>query len=127
MTIDPRQVNQTFTLMGSSFITGAATLIDKLKAGQMLALRREPTNKHDRNAVLVVWGSRALGYLPRQLAEQVAPLIDGGVNVIVRKAAPLPGFGAYRGILELAYIPPETTTEEVPNDSEPSASAPVEP
>lgn len=117
MAADPRQVNKPFTIMGSSFVSGAGALIDKLKSNQPLALVREPTNKHDKNAVMVVWGTRQLGWLPRQLASEIAPLIDSGVNVIVRKAPPLPRFGAYRGVLELAYVPP-LTTEEVPNATE---------
>jgi hypothetical protein len=58
---------------------------------------------------MVTAGQRALGYLPRQLAAEIAPLMDQGVPVIVRKAPPLPRFGAYRGILELAYIPTDST------------------
>lgn len=115
MAIDPRQITKSFTLMGSSFIPGAGGLIDKLKSGQPLALLRQPNNEHDKNAVLVMWGKRPLGYLPRQLAAEVAPMMDADVPVIVRKSPPLPNFGAYRGILELAYVPPEPASEQKPN------------
>lgn len=124
MATDPRQVNKSFTIMGSSFVPGAGALIDKLKPNQRIELLREPTNEHDKNAVKVMWGNRQLGWLPRGLAAAIAPLIDSGVNVIVRKAPPLPKFGAYRGVLELAYIPP-LPTQDVPNaDSEQGAGAP---
>ncbi len=103
---DPRQVTKSFTIMGSSFINGASTLIDRLKPGQPLKFARQPNNPADSNAIVIMWGSRGLGWVPRQLAAQLAPLMDAGVEVIVRKAPPLPSFGAYRGILELAYIPP---------------------
>lgn len=120
MAVDPRQVNKPFTIMGSSFVPGAGALIDRLKPNQPLAFLREPTNEHDSNAVKIMWGARQLGWLPRGLAATIAPLMDAGVNVIVRKAPPLPKFGAYRGVLELAYVPP--LPQEVPNaDSEQSA------
>jgi hypothetical protein len=49
-----------------------------------VALRREADNQHDANAVAVdvsVNGSRAvsLGYIPREWAELIAPIIDAGV------------------------------------------------
>lgn len=116
------QVTQIFSLMGSTFIQGATSLGDRLRPGQLLALVREPTNKAHKNAVLVMWGKRGLGYVPRNLADTIAPLMDAGVKVIVRKAPPLKGFGAFRGILELAYIPPDST--EAP--AEEVSDAPIE-
>lgn len=110
---DPRQINKSFTIMGSSFVNGATGLIDRLKPGQMLALLRQPNNPADKNAIAIMWGSRGLGWIPRGLAAEIAPLMDSGISVIVRKAAPLPSFGAYRGILELAYIPPEPAAAPV--------------
>lgn len=107
---DPRQVNKSFTIMGSSFIPGATGLIDRLKPGQPLKLLRQPNNPADPNAIAIMWGARGLGFVPRGLAAEIAPIMDGGVEVIVRKAPPLPSFGAYRGILELAYIPAEPVT-----------------
>lgn len=104
---DPRQVNKSFTIMGSSFIPGASGLIERLKPGQPLKLLRQPNNVADKNAVAIMWGSRGLGFVPRGLAAEIAPIMDSGIAIIVRKAPPLPNFGAYRGILELAYIPAE--------------------
>lgn len=125
MPVDPRQVEKTFSLMGSSFIGGAGQLIDKLKPASPLTLKRQPENSHDKNAVLVILsgasGTRALGWLPRQLAQEIAPLLDSGVNVIVRKAPPLAKFGAYRGIFELAYIP----NEDASNANEQAAGSPA--
>lgn len=115
------QVNKSFTIMGSSFVPGAGALIDKLKANQPIRLVREPNNPADKNAVMVVWDKRQLGWLPRGLAAVIAPLMDAGVDVIARKAPPLVGFGAYRGILELAYVPPEP--KEASDGDKPSAGA----
>lgn len=123
---DPRQVTKSFTIMGSSFIPGATMLIDRLKPGQMLAFLRQPNNPADPNAVAVMWGNRGLGFMPRGLAAEIAPIMDSGIEVIVRKAPPLPKFGAFRGILELAYIPaePVTGTAAATESSDTAAAAP---
>jgi hypothetical protein len=53
-----------------------------------VALRREADNQHDPNAVAVdvsVNGSRAvsLGYVPREWAKLIAPIIDAGLKLAV--------------------------------------------
>lgn len=123
MAKDPRQITKSFTIMGSSFITGAGALIDRLRPNQALVLIRQPTNEHDANAVLITWGQRSLGWVPRNLAAEIAPFLDRGVNVICRKAPPLPKFGAYRGVLELAYVPPEESTNADQSESGPPAES----
>lgn len=52
-----------------------------------ITLNREPENKADRNAVQVIAavrgkGSAVMGYLNRQLAAVVAPLLDKGKRVV---------------------------------------------
>jgi hypothetical protein len=43
------------------------------------ALVREPENPHDSNAVRVsLFGLHDMGYLPKAVAQRVAPLIDSG-------------------------------------------------
>jgi hypothetical protein len=47
--------------------------------GGALALRRDPANEHDPNAIAVhVAGGGQLGWVPRELAAELAPRIDGG-------------------------------------------------
>ena len=42
-------------------------------------LYREPENPHDANAIAVkAWGKYPLGYVPKYLAESLAPLLDAG-------------------------------------------------
>lgn len=114
------QINKEFTIMGSSFCPGAGALIDRLKPNQRLTLLREPDNPSGhKNAVLVMSGTTRLGWVPRGLADTIAPLMDLGTEVICRKAPPLKRFGAYRGILELAYV-----TEEAPDGTGSSGSKP---
>ncbi len=132
-------VTKQFSIMGSTLRPGgnqnASTMIGRLKIGQGLTLLRQPKNPVDPNAVFVMWGTWPLGYLPRGLAETIAPLMDSGVRVICRKAR-----NALYGVCDLAYIEPDPVlvteaellsveqanelypTKEVPDDDEPSAA-----
>ena len=49
--------------------------------GTPVALRREIDNSFDRNAILVLRGENELGYLPRGVAQQLAPEIDTGLQL----------------------------------------------
>jgi hypothetical protein len=71
-----------------------------------VALCRDRTNAHDRNAVAVAVhvdgkGSYIVGYLPRTLADFVAPLLDAGKTVRASYKAVTGGFdpAAYRGLV----------------------------
>ena len=62
-----------------------------------LALVREPDNPHDPNAVRVtlfdIWN---MGYLPTNIARQVAPIMDAGTDliaVIIKRNEPYNGKG----------------------------------
>jgi HIRAN domain len=52
--------------------TGAAA------PGRPLTLMREPDNPHDPNAIAVHAGGQAIGFVPRELAEAIAPELDAG-------------------------------------------------
>jgi hypothetical protein len=103
---DPRQVVRDFSIMGSTMRPlgnmNASAMIGRLRGGQLLTLQRQPDNPYDKNAIVILSGQYALGYLPRGLAAQIAPLMDSGVKVIARKA-----MNALYGVCQLAYIPPE--------------------
>ncbi|HEY1596191.1 MAG TPA: HIRAN domain-containing protein [Thermoleophilaceae bacterium] len=52
---------------------------DAAAAGAALELRRDPGNEHDANAIAVhASGGEQLGFVPRELAEQLAPDLDAG-------------------------------------------------
>jgi single-stranded-DNA-specific exonuclease len=53
-------------------------LVAGLSEGAQLELVREPENVHDPNAIAVYYGKLQLGYLRRQIAQRLAPNIDGG-------------------------------------------------
>ena len=53
-----------------------------------MVLEREPDNRHDRNAILILTESGdELGYVPREDAKVMAPLLDAGgwVDATVKK------------------------------------------
>ena len=48
----------------------------------ILHLKRDPENPYDPNAVQVLFGeTRQLGFLSRQVAQTIAPLLDSGTRV----------------------------------------------
>jgi hypothetical protein len=52
---------------------------DAAAPGRPLALRRDPGNVHDANAIAVATEDGALlGYVPRELAAELAPELDAG-------------------------------------------------
>jgi hypothetical protein len=46
--------------------------------GRPLELRRDPANEHDPNAIAVLAGGEQVGWVPRELAEELAGEIDAG-------------------------------------------------
>lgn len=50
------------------------------RGGGDLSLHREGDNPHDPNAVSVRLGGRPVGWLPREVAAEVAPIMDGEGN-----------------------------------------------
>ncbi len=65
-----------------------AVLLFFTNSNRSLRLRWEPSNKHDTNAIEVIgqWGvgysSGKIGYVPRDIAKELAPMIDRGEAVV---------------------------------------------
>jgi HIRAN domain len=59
---------------------GDALLTDAVRPGQPLLLRRDPANEHDPNAIQVhpADGGAQVGWVPRELAAELAPELDAG-------------------------------------------------
>lgn len=51
---------------------------DAAAPGRPLALRRDPGNEHDPNAIAVDAGPDHVGFVPRELAAELAPELDAG-------------------------------------------------
>jgi HIRAN domain len=49
-----------------------------IEPGDPLELMRDPDNEHDPNAIQVLADGQQLGWVPRELAERLAPALDGG-------------------------------------------------
>jgi single-stranded-DNA-specific exonuclease len=85
---------------GVSF-EGRQAIIDKMTGREPIRLIPEPTNQFDKNAI-GVWtvladGTKAqIGFVPRDLAAKIAPLIDGE-QVMARLVALTGGFETWEG------------------------------
>ena len=75
-----RMLVQNSPLAGSQFYA-LEKLLPQMQEGDALSLQREPDNKHDHNAVLVLWRGEKLGYLPRRENKSVAAAMDQGEKV----------------------------------------------
>jgi hypothetical protein len=51
---------------------------DAVAPGSPLELRRDPGNEHDPNAIAVHAGGSQVGWVPRELAAELAPELDAG-------------------------------------------------
>ena len=71
---------QSSPLAGSQYYKLDA-LSQRIKTGDRLELVREPENRHDRNAIRVLWQGEPLGYLPKKENRSVAKAMDDGEPV----------------------------------------------
>ena len=71
---------QSSPLAGSQYYALPARAAE-IKLGDPLELKREPDNRHDANAVLVLWRGEKLGYLPRKENRAVARAMDEGMQL----------------------------------------------
>lgn len=88
--LDLRELESTrVRVKGTSYV-----IPDRLRenvGGTVYVLRREPSNVHDTNAIVVLWEGRKVGYVSAVKAASLAPLFDrlGGGDFVVS------GMGAY--------------------------------
>ena len=74
---------------------GEALCSDTLAPGQPLVLRRDAANPHDANAIAVhpAGGGEQAGWVPREIAAEIAPAFDAGrpwSAVVLREQRPSP-------------------------------------
>lgn len=81
----PHFNNDTLLIKGTYYqgITSSSSVVDIYKPGVELILEREPGNPYDPNAVLILIKESqsqftALGYIPRESAKRLAPILDRG-------------------------------------------------
>jgi HIRAN domain-containing protein len=66
---------------------------DAAAPGGPLQLRRDPENEHDPNAIAVEAGGEQVGWVPREVAAELAPELDAGrpwAAVVLREQRPSP-------------------------------------
>ncbi len=73
-------------------------VIKTLRAGQRLDLVREPHNKHDKWAIAVYRSGSSIGYIKKELAAKLAPLMDSGVEFDCVVSEVTGGEPYYRGV-----------------------------
>ncbi len=70
-------------IMGVSF-EGRQDVVAGLVSDLDLQLERQPQNPVDANAIAVYYGTLQLGFLRKQIAKHLAPLIDSGISYRAR-------------------------------------------
>jgi HIRAN domain len=70
-----------FQARGTAYHEDAAKRAD-LSVGVRVELVPEPDNPHDRNAVTVVADAETVGYVNRQKAAKLAPILANGVELV---------------------------------------------
>ena len=99
----------TEVLLFDSYVAGTGFIKDTsvfegLKVGDTLALRREPDNRFDDNAILVLDGAeRKLGYIPEKDNIVFARLMDAG-KYLTAKIVRLEEKGSFRQINISIYL-----------------------
>lgn len=63
---------------------GRATIASRAKNEQVVELERDYDNSVDRNAISVMLSGRRIGYIPRELAQVLAPEIDTGTQFVAK-------------------------------------------
>lgn len=97
----PPPVPQASLLIQSSPLAGSQyhalpDVVDRIRVGDALALKREPDNPHDRNAIQVLWQGHLLGFVPRRENKAVARAMDRGEPLIARVVALRPDESPWR-------------------------------
>ena len=78
---------------GAAVHHGDALAADAAAPGAPLELRRDPENPHDANAIAVLAGGAQVGWVPREVAAELAGELDAGKPwsaVVLRELRPSP-------------------------------------
>ena len=90
-------------LLFDSYVAGTAyiddeTVFEEIKEGDKLVLKREPENRFDENAILVLDGKkRKIGYIPEKDNVVFARLMDAG-KYLIAKIVHIEPKGSFRQI-----------------------------
>ena len=73
--------------------TSRQSIIKELKQSDTITLRREPTNKFDTNAIMVLADKGQVGYIGKDYASIMASMMDTGAQF----SATIAEIGEYKG------------------------------
>ena len=63
---------------GTTHCPQIAQVYPHLEKGMVLRMQRQPTNKHDKNAIAILYEKIRIGYVPRELNLIISRLMDAG-------------------------------------------------
>ena len=63
---------------GTTHSPQIAQVYPHLEKGMVLRMQRQPTNKHDKNAIAILYEKIRIGYVPRALNLIISRLMDAG-------------------------------------------------
>lgn len=97
----PAKQGQATLLIQSSPLAGSQfhalpEVVSQIRVGDILTLKREPTNPHDGNAIQVLWHDYLLGFVPRRENKAVARAMDRGDPLVARVVALRPDESPWR-------------------------------
>jgi single-stranded-DNA-specific exonuclease len=98
-------------LVGVSF-EGRQDTIAGLQTGTELTLQRQPENHYDSNALAVFYGSLQLGFVRKEIAKHLAPLIDAGASYRARVESLTGGGERHRGVNIFMWRDAEASVRE---------------
>lgn len=106
-----------FPVRGAIRFAERRAACERLIEGDTVIFQREPENTHDSNAILVLGEDDCeLGYVPRQEASAIAPLLDAGAeaDVSVRRLWETPDTGHVVPIVHVRVRRGDADTSVVP-------------
>ncbi len=84
--LSKNETNEWFTdvtIEGMQHYRGS-DLAEMIKIGDELSLKNQPENKFDKNAIIVLWRQNKIGYLPKEIAQQIQDKIINQGNLIAK-------------------------------------------
>lgn len=60
------------------------SVLPQINEGALLELKREPDNPFDENAIKVLWNNNRIGYISKDIAANLAPVMDRGSKALGR-------------------------------------------
>lgn len=85
---------QRFKVAGTSF-DGRQAAVAQIAQGDRLKIVRETRNSFDDNAVRLVADAGTVGYVPREVAAVIAPILDSGASARAAVASVSKGSSGY--------------------------------